>query len=105
MKSDQTGTDPTTWTDCETAYEHLDGYDGVSSVLGDGLAGVDLDDCRDPDTGAVVDWAQVIIACVNSYSALVPLRGSRLSLVTGPAVSPQCAWVPSLPSPCRKGAL
>src|SRR5206468_7814503 len=53
------------------AYE--DGKaDGVGIVLGDGLVGVDLDHCRDPETGAIAPWAQTVIATLDSYTEVSP---------------------------------
>ena len=50
-------TDPTTWTDFMTAFAayHRGGFNGIGFVFTDSdrLVFVDLDDCRDPDTG---DW-------------------------------------------------
>lgn len=77
---------PGTWApfaDAVAAYE--DGKaDGAGVVLGDGLVGVDLDGCRDPETGAIAPWAQSIIDALNSYTEISPsgtgvhilLRGS-----------------------------
>src|SRR5439155_5716836 len=65
---------PATWApfaDAVAAYE--DGKaDGVGIVLGDGLVGVDLDHCRDPETGAIAPWAQTIIAAIDSYTESSP---------------------------------
>lgn len=72
--------DPSHWCDYQTAVEAAGPervpakyasiakprYAGVGFVLGDGFAGVDLDDCRDPETGAVEDWAQ---AAIDSLAA------------------------------------
>jgi hypothetical protein len=38
----------------------------------DPFAGVDLDDCRDPVTGKIAEWAQDIIAKLNCYSEVSP---------------------------------
>jgi len=35
-------------------------------------AGVDLDDCRNAETGAIADWAQEIIDTLNSYTEVSP---------------------------------
>lgn len=78
--------DPATWApfqDARAAYE--DGKaDGVGFVLGDGVVGVDLDGCRDPQTGAIDGGAQSIIDALASYTEISPsgtgvhilLRGS-----------------------------
>lgn len=36
-------------------------YDGVGIVLDNGLAGVDIDHCRDPQSGEVAPWAEELI--------------------------------------------
>ena len=38
------------------------GYDGLGIVLADGLAGTDLDHCRDAATGEIASWALGLIA-------------------------------------------
>src|SRR5579862_6070958 len=45
-------TDSSTWCDFATVWARYQSgsVDGIGIVLGDGLAGVDLDDCRDPET-------------------------------------------------------
>jgi putative DNA primase/helicase len=42
-------------------------YDGIGFVFcsADPFVGVDLDDCRDPESGAVAEWAQRIISRVE----------------------------------------
>lgn len=37
-----------------------------------GVIFVDLDDCRNPQTGTIDEWAQVIIGKLNSYTELSP---------------------------------
>ena len=79
---------PRTWTSfsqATDAYKH-GGFAGVGYVLtvdkeptdelpgttDDGLAGVDLDHCVDPETGAVEPWAQVVVHRLASYTELIP---------------------------------
>jgi primase-polymerase (primpol)-like protein len=42
-------------------------YDGIGFVFcnADPFVGIDLDDCRDPDSGVISPWAQSIIARVR----------------------------------------
>src|SRR5262250_138333 len=63
-------TDPNTWTAFSEAVDSvLDGKaDGAGIVLGDCIAGVDLDDCRDPGTGMIQPEALPIIRELNSYT-------------------------------------
>jgi putative DNA primase/helicase len=63
------------------AGEH--GYDGVGFVFteDDPYAGVDLDNCRDPETGEVEEWAKELIEQLNSYTELSPSGGGVHILV------------------------
>ncbi|WP_227357682.1 phage NrS-1 polymerase family protein [Haladaptatus salinisoli] len=69
-------TDADTWTDFDSAVEHYNDHDsdGVGFVVHeDGIvAGVDLDGCRDPQTGDVDDWATDIIGKLDSYTEVSP---------------------------------
>ena len=69
-------TDPTTWASVGTALEYADSReaDGVGFVFTDDdpIVGVDLDDCRDPETGDVDDVAQDIIERLDSYTEISP---------------------------------
>lgn len=49
--------DATTWRPFRVAVDAMRAghADGPGFVLGDGFAGVDLDDCRDPQTGVITD--------------------------------------------------
>src|SRR5215218_9362890 len=50
-------------------------YDGIGFVFcsADPFVGVDLDDCRDPESGEIADWAQKII---DSFTNIVLLEVS-----------------------------
>ena len=50
------------------------GVTGVGYVFSDDemCSGVDLDDCRDPETGVVADWAKAIISELCSYTEVSP---------------------------------
>ncbi len=50
------------------------GYHGIGFVFtsGDDLCGVDLDRCRDPETGEMESWAQEIIGELDSYAEISP---------------------------------
>jgi hypothetical protein len=45
---------------------------GVGYVFDDDIVGIDLDKCRDPETGKVEPWAQAYIDDVASYTELSP---------------------------------
>jgi AAA domain len=45
---------------------------GFVLTLGCGLIGVDLDNCRNPDTGEIAEWAQAIIDLAETYAEISP---------------------------------
>jgi hypothetical protein len=69
-------TDPATWSDFSEVYAAFEegGFDGVGFVLsdGDGFAGVDLDHCRNAETGDITPGAQEIIDRCASYTEVSP---------------------------------
>lgn len=82
-------TNPATWStfdEAMTAYRYGDRWDGVGIVLrlqpeqkGPVLVAVDLDKCRDPQTGAIEPWAAEVVEKLNTYTELSPSgRGLRL---------------------------
>jgi hypothetical protein len=71
--------DSSTWSsfDAALAAYRKGGYDGIGIILGkldDGrtLAGLDLDDVRDPDTGKLNAWATWAVRCLDSYAEVSP---------------------------------
>ncbi|WP_193310732.1 hypothetical protein [Halorubrum halophilum] len=81
-------TDPKHRRDFDTAWDALND----SRVTGDGLGfvftdtvsitGVDLDKCRDPDTGDFEDWALDIIDRIDSYTEVSP-SGTGVHILVG----------------------
>ena len=73
-----------TWSRFDTAFEAYEdgGYGGVGFVFcsGDPYTGVDLDGCRDPESGEVEAWAAEIAALLDSYTELSP-SGKGLHIV------------------------
>jgi putative DNA primase/helicase len=61
-------TDLMTWSSFEYAFAAYEAgeppYDGIGFVFcsADPLAGIDLDGCRNPETGEIAPWAQKIVA-------------------------------------------
>jgi putative DNA primase/helicase len=53
---------------------------GFTFSSGDPFAGIDLDDCRDPATGEVADWAVAVIKEIDSYTEVSP-SGSGLKII------------------------
>lgn len=77
-------TDPTTWgtfTEAQAAVQKF-GLQGVGSVFTstDPFVGIDLDKCRDPQTGKLEDWAQEIVKSLNSYTEVSP-SGTGLHII------------------------
>ena len=71
-------TDPDTWVsfgDAVGYHERRDtDTDGIGYVVheGDTVVGVDLDDCRDVETGELEPWAEQVLADVETYSEVSP---------------------------------
>jgi primase-polymerase (primpol)-like protein len=69
-------TDSATWATFSEAVaarkEH--GYSGIGFVFSedDAYCGVDLDKCRDSETGALAEWAQEIVSGLDSYTEISP---------------------------------
>jgi primase-polymerase (primpol)-like protein len=77
-------TDPSTWGDFETAIRASSTrlYAGIGCMIAAPYAAVDLDKCRDAETGVVEPWASEIIAKLNSYTELSPSgRGVHVWIV------------------------
>lgn len=67
-------TAPGTWADYATAAAAVTplGCRGVGFVLGGGIAGIDIDHCIDPNTGAVDETALSIVEAMQSYTEVSP---------------------------------
>lgn len=82
-------TDSTTWTSFETALAAIEqsepSVDGIGFVFAeaDPFVGVDLDDCRDPETDTGADWATAIIDQLDSYTEVSPSGTGYHVLVGG----------------------
>src|SRR5580698_7764443 len=75
--------DPSTWStfaEAQSAFER-GGWAGIGFVFSpdDEFCGIDLDGCRDPETGKVAEWASAIIKDFDSYCETSP-SGSGLKL-------------------------
>ena len=78
-------TNPATWTDfltAQKAYENGN-FDGIGFVFtgDDDLVGVDIDDCRDPHTGTLSDFAREIVDNVQGYCEVSP-SGTGVKIFT-----------------------
>jgi P4 family phage/plasmid primase-like protien len=78
-------TRPETWTDFLTAQKAYENgqFDGIGFVFtgDDNIVGVDIDDCRDPDTGDLSEFAQNIIRNVQGYCEVSP-SGTGVKIFT-----------------------
>jgi primase-polymerase (primpol)-like protein len=56
-------TNPATWCSFEDAIDAwmVGDFDGIGLVLGADVQGIDLDDCRDPDTGELNELATEVL--------------------------------------------
>lgn len=85
-------TDSTTWSDYATArarYE-TDSVDGVGIVLGDGLAGVDLDGHRDPETGVLTPLAIGVLKRLGTYAEVSPSGNGVHALLWATKATDRC---------------
>ncbi|WP_051202559.1 AAA family ATPase [Desulfovibrio aminophilus] len=86
---------PATWApyaQALAAYQR-GGFDGLGFVFnGDGIVGVDLDKCRDPQ-GEIEPWAAEIVRILNGYAEVSPSGTGLHVLVRGELP----------PGRCRKG--
>jgi len=69
-------TDAATWASFEAANRAYSagGYDGIGFVFteADPFTGIDLDHCRDSQTGEIEAWAKTIIDSLRSYTEITP---------------------------------
>jgi putative DNA primase/helicase len=82
-------TDSETWRSFEEAVQALrtGRYDGVGFVFssGDPYAGVDLDNCRNPETGELEEWAATIVQDFEGYTEASPSGKGVHIIVRGKA--------------------
>ena len=80
-------TDVETWTSFETARKRATAEDenGLGFVFTDDdpVVGVDLDDCRDPETGETNEWAESVIETLESFTEISPSGTGYHVLVEG----------------------
>jgi putative DNA primase/helicase len=68
---------PSTWGSYDKAVARYrecenDCIAGIGFVPTNGYVGVDLDHCRNPETGLIESWAQEIVAQLKSYTEVTP---------------------------------
>jgi primase-polymerase (primpol)-like protein len=83
--------DPRTWADFHTVYlrqkhDNAGNFDGIGFVVSndDPFTAIDLDKCRNPQTGELESWAEEIIKKVDSYTEVSPSgTGIRIFTIAG----------------------
>lgn len=67
-------TNPATWTSFERACQayKTGNFSGIGFVLGEGVHGIDLDDCIDPATGNFNENAKKALELVQGYAEISP---------------------------------
>ena len=76
-----TSTDPRTWSDFANAAAAGKNADGIGfCLLNSGYGAFDIDDCRDPASGAIDPWAEKLVARAGSY-AEVTVLGTGLRII------------------------
>jgi putative DNA primase/helicase len=79
--------DPDTWGSLDEAMRRMrkDRLAGVGFMFhsNDGLAGIDLDDCRNPYSGEVEPWATEIVRGLGSYTEVSPSERGLKVFVRG----------------------
>ena len=70
---------PATWGTFDQAVKHCEAHkdNGIVGIgyefsYDDPFCGIDLDHCRDPETGEIAAWAWEIISRFNSYTEISP---------------------------------
>jgi putative DNA primase/helicase len=81
--------DAATWTDYETCVAAVERgeYDGVGFEFAPPYVGVDLDHCRDVETGEIEEWASDLIAHLDSYTEASP-SGSGVHIILKGSLPP-----------------
>lgn len=69
------------------ALHEKPGYDGLGFVFGSGdpYAGVDLDECRNPETGELEEWAAEVVDSLGGYTEVSPSGTGVHIIVRGKA--------------------
>jgi hypothetical protein len=79
--------DQSTWSsylDCFKAFESgTFGFQGIGFELCDTFVGIDLDNCRDAQTGAIQPFAQEIIDDLDSYTEISPSGTGTHTIIKG----------------------
>jgi hypothetical protein len=76
-------TKPSTWANIDEALSAFTkgSYDGIGFVFANGYCGIDLDHCRNAETGEIETWAMDIVKLIGSYTEISP-SGTGLHILT-----------------------
>ncbi len=81
--------DPSTWASFDECRKllALGSWSGIGFMFSDTdpYCGIDLDGCRNPETGRVAEWAKAIVLAFGSYAEVSPSR-------TGIKIWARAAW-------------
>lgn len=82
--------DPATWCDFGFAKMAMKPGDGLGFVFAKdgGFVGVDLDGCRDPESGVIANWAKEIILTLDTYAEVSPSQAGIKLFVRGKSPLP-----------------
>jgi len=84
-------TDKSTWTTFQSVLSAYDtgGFSGIGFVFSedDPYCGVDLDGCRDPETGKIQPWARDIIRTFSTYTEVSPSKTGVKLFIRGKFLS------------------
>jgi putative DNA primase/helicase len=86
--------DPSTWVTFDWALERYGSskgrfMDGLGFMFSkdDHITGVDLDDCRNPETGVIAPWALEVVEKLDSYTEISP-SGKGLHIIVAGVLPP-----------------
>ncbi len=84
-------TDPHTWAPFDVALHRYEtnSLDGLMFALGTGYAGVDIDKCRDRNTGEISADARAMVTDLDSYTEISP-SGTGLKVFMRGVLPPDC---------------
>lgn len=82
----------TTWERAEAAYTaRRFSIDGLGYILtGDGLVCIDLDNCRDPETGEIADYARELVGDFETYREVSARKTGIHVFLYGALPGPRC---------------
>lgn len=90
--------DSATWSTFVAVVERFakGGYDGIGYEFSsdDPYCGIDLDGCRDPETGVVAEWARAIIRELDTYAEVSPSKTGVKLFIAGSSPFPKGRKIP-----------